>query len=179
MLETLNQDHTFVLKMIKADALQEKKKLRAFLNLPPNLGIGGERASKMKKYLDSFPEDLSDIRFAEIAETAGVKHMYDTYYRGLSHTSAHPNIQALTRHASYDENGDAKGFHYGPDASGEQLNRIVAYACAVFHCASRATITLFEAKNLLPVHDQLYQRYAQLANRDFPDYEQSSLEMYP
>jgi len=169
LLGMLEKDPAFAVSMMRADALQEKKKLRGLLNLPSDLGLSPGRVEKLQRYVESFPDDLSDIKFDQIARKAGIGHMYDTYYRGLSHTSAHPNIQALTRHTSFDHQGNATGFCYGPDVPKDEIMQIVAYACAIFYCAIHSIITIYDDGTLLVKLDALYQRYSVMARRDFPE----------
>jgi len=168
-LVMLKENPKFVASMIKSDVLQEKKKLDGFLKLPPDLGLNEKRTEKIKSYLGQLPNDLSAIQFIDIAQKAGLSHMYNTYYRGLSHIAAHPNIQALKRHISYDQHSNPKGYLYGPDASNNDLGSTVAYACSIFHCTTKATLELFPDEALHSKNDSLFERYSKLAHRDFPN----------
>ena len=58
---------------------------------------------------------------------AGLKDIYDVFYRGLSNDSSHPSITALNRHVESNHAGLVTGLKWGPDVN--DVRYMLSAAC--------------------------------------------------
>lgn len=60
---------------------------------------------------------LSGTNMEQAAQKAGMDVLYQTLYRDLSHGAAHPTLESLRRHLTFDAHGDVANLRFGPDDS--------------------------------------------------------------
>jgi uncharacterized protein DUF5677 len=74
-------------------------------------------------------QKLRAINWAEMAERAGLRGLYDMVYRLTSANAAHFSIDAAQRHIITDDNNNVGGFRYYPDKSDLGSTLFAANAC--------------------------------------------------
>ncbi|OAJ56900.1 hypothetical protein A6V36_32430 [Paraburkholderia ginsengiterrae] len=110
-------------------ATLQSRKARAnfILKVPDRLQYTDvESADRLRAYaarLNEYPEDLSSLKFEQLAERVGLADMY-LFYRQLSADSAHPSIEALCRYI-----GDAGNVKWGPNCDSTEIGDTVNIAC--------------------------------------------------
>jgi hypothetical protein len=59
--------------------------------------------------------DGAALQIRLVATRAGLDHVYDGFYRGLSTDAAHPTLLSLNNHFDTDSTGKLKSLRWGPD----------------------------------------------------------------
>jgi hypothetical protein len=117
-LGALSRSPEFMKALIADDADRRGKIARSLLRLPENSGLEQEHLEKLNRFLAELEESdiaAKSVAIFDAATRAGLKHIYDTYYRGLSNDSSHPSITALNRHVESNDTGEVMGLKWGPD----------------------------------------------------------------
>lgn len=117
-LSASRNDETLVTKLIGAHKVNRRKIARAVAQLPPDLGFTAEQSAALRKVADELGDEGQQLNFAEIAEAAGLRPIYDVYYRSLSNEAAHPTLDSLERLLNTNPAGEIESFANGPDATG-------------------------------------------------------------
>lgn len=123
------EDAALVKRLEGAQAHNRRKQARAVADLPPDLGLEAAKAARLREFADNF-EEGKQLNFVEIAQAAGLKPVYDVYYRSLSHDCAHPTLESLERLLVGNvRTGEIERFSTGPDQS--DIGQTLAYSCVV------------------------------------------------
>lgn len=114
------RDPTFIDSLIKDHSARRKTLANAILSLDE--AFSDDVRSKVATFLkeiespDDEKEKVKTIGIFSAAKSAELKDIYETYYRTLSNDSAHPSIASLDRYIDSDEDGNVRGFLWGPFA---------------------------------------------------------------
>jgi hypothetical protein len=159
-LAASREDQALVARLEGAQHHNRKKQARAVAQLPADLGLEAVKAAKLKEFGDAL-EDGQQLNFAEIAQSGGLKPVYDVYYRSLSHDAAHPTFDSLERLLVNNRNGQIEGFATGPDQA--DIGTTLAYVCVAGFYLVSTMVQFFPNQ---PVHEgitAIFGRYKDLA----------------
>lgn len=130
-------DAAFADSMVHDDIHQRRKLARALLSVPADKsGLEQKQVEGLRRFLDQ-SDSGEALQIEATARKAGLKEIYDTYYRGLSNDSSHPSLTALKRHVEQN-GGQVVGLNWGPNASdvGDTINQACTAAVYVVKLAS-------------------------------------------
>jgi hypothetical protein len=160
-LAASKNDEALVKRLIGAHTVTRRKIARAVSQIPRELGVEPEKAQQLKDYADQLGDEGQTLNFAEIAEAAGLKPMYDVFYRSLSNNAAHPTLDSLERLMRTAASGEIESFFNGPDAP--DVDEMISLVCVAGFNLLDTAAQIFENKN---VHERTlatFQTYKKLA----------------
>jgi hypothetical protein len=76
-----------------------------------------EKLTQFLKDLEQSGENGVPLNMAQVARSAGLGALHDTYYRGISNDAPHPSLTALKRYLEVDENKEITGLRRGPNVT--------------------------------------------------------------
>lgn len=108
-------DADFIEDLLGDHATALEKLQRAHASIP---GVPPEDAANLKEVSETaraLGGDGAALQIRLVAKRAGLDHVYDGFYRGLSTDAAHPTLLSLNNHFDADSTGAFKDLRWGPD----------------------------------------------------------------
>jgi Family of unknown function (DUF5677) len=142
-------DADFVEDLLTDHARALEKLQRAHASLP---GVPSEDVANLKEVSEtakSLGGDGAALQIRIVAKRAGLDHVYDSFYRGLSTDAAHPTLLSLNNHFDTDSTGAFKDLRWGPD-----LNDALSIDDTL-SLAALAGLVLIEQANVLLKSDEI------------------------
>jgi hypothetical protein len=152
-------------RLIKDDAYRRNGIAKGILQHSEMAELKPEIKEKLIQFQRQLQEsDLGIAGFPiwEAADKAGLKPIYDTYYRGLSNDSAHPSISSLNHYVNVDAHGSMDALKWGPGVS--NIADTLEQACvAALHLLvlGKEIVRSAEIDELLAKHWSEYKRLAE------------------
>ena len=132
-LGAAHKDATFADTLIRDDV--SRRKVLARILLKDSAGLDDGHINKLSSFLGDLEQSGlqgENIKIARMAELAGLKSIYDVYYRGLSNDAAHPSVTALNHYLDADDEGFVRGLRWGPNVSDVAGTLCTACTAAVY-----------------------------------------------
>lgn len=147
-LHSLENDGSFIDKLIEAHMLHQRKMARLILENP------AYRSSHTADQINKMESTIADIdsaelkagrKFRDINWEQSAEHCRDLYnllYRILSSDGTHTNISAIHRFLQFDRDDNLKNMRVGPDTT--DLVEVLRMACLMLLWATDPFIRIFE-----------------------------------
>jgi len=128
LLGAIDKQPQLVDNLIVDDVTRKRRLAAAVIALPEDHQADEAVSKRLSDYLSETEGHGSGLlKVEQMATIAGMKSIYDLYYRSLSNDAAHPSLTSLRRHVSESTTGDLLGFHFGHDVT-DMLDTISAIA---------------------------------------------------
>jgi hypothetical protein len=149
---------------IADDADRRGKIARSLLRLPENSGLEQEHLENLNRFLAGLKESdiaAKSIQIFNMAAGAGLKEVYDAYYRGLSNDSSHPSITALNRHVESNDTGEVTGLKWGPDV--HDVRYMLNAACTACVYLVFFATEIFKQNEIFVAFESCWETYKRLS----------------
>jgi hypothetical protein len=162
-LGALSKSPEFIETLIADDADRRGVIARSLLRLPEDSGLEPEHVEKLNRFLAGLEgSDIAakSVRTFDAAKRAGLKDIYDTYYRGLSNDSSHPSITALNRHVESNHAGLVTGLKWGPNV--DDVRYMLSAACTACVYLVSFAIEIFKQNEIAVAFEGCWATYKRL-----------------
>jgi hypothetical protein len=162
-LGALSKSPEFTETLIADDADRRGKIARFLVGLPEDSGLEPEHLEKLNRFLAGLEESdivAKSVAIFDAAARAGLKDIYDVFYRGLSNDSAHPSITALNRHVESNHAGLVTGLKWGPDVN--DVRYMLSAACIACVYLVLFATEIFKQNEILVALETCWATYKRL-----------------
>ena len=151
---------------LNRDDVRRRKTIAGVLLDDPR-GLGDGHIGKLNRFLDELAESGlkgENLQIVRMAELAGLKGIYDVYYRGMSNDAAHPSVTSLKHYLNADANGLIKGLRWGPDVS--DVAGTLCTACTAAIYVISMTNDLLNQRSISPELEHCWTEYKRLVDSE-------------
>jgi Family of unknown function (DUF5677) len=162
-LGALSKSPEFIETLIADDADRRGKIARSLVRLPEDSGLEPEHLEKLDRFLAGLEESdivAKSVGTFDAAARAGLKDIYNVFYRGLSNDSSHPSITALNRHVESNHAGLVTGLKWGPDVN--DVRYMLSAACTAGVYLVSFAIEIFKQNEIRVAFESCWPTYKRL-----------------